>query len=197
MINLLPPEYATLIRYGRRNAVLRKWLIGAALAIVGLVIIILSGWAYFNHQSSSLKAHIDASHGQLKAQNLAQVQKDADEISGDIKVINQVLSREIDFAGLMQKMGTVMPPGSILGSVTLSKVDGAMDLTVNAKDHVTAVQAAVNLGDPANNIYTRVDVVNINCTSQDTLYKCNATLKALFGKGTQNKFLNVPGKDKS
>ncbi len=197
MINLLPPEYAMLIRYGRRNAVLRRWLIGLGLAIGGMIIIILVGMEYFNHQSGSLKTHIASSHAELQSQNLTQVQKDADEISGDIKVINQVLSREIDFAGLMQKMGTVMPPGTILGSVTLSRVDGAMDLVVDAKDHTLAVQAAVNLGDPANEIFARVDVVSIGCTSNDTTYKCNAVLKALFGKGAQNKFLNVPGKSKS
>lgn len=192
MINLLPPDYAMKIRYGRRNAGLLRWLAGAMLAIAGLGLIILSGWLLFNHQSGTLNGQIASAHAQLEAQNLVQVQKDADQISGDIKIINQVLSREINFSDLMQQIGKVMPPGSILGGLTLSKVNGSIDLTASAKDYTTAAQVAVNLSDPKNGLFAGVDIVNINCTSQSTNYRCSASLKALFSKDTQNKFLNVP-----
>ena len=190
MINLLPPNYATKIRYGRHNAVLRRWLIGAVGAIAGLLLIILSSWIYFNHQSGSLNANITASESQLTAQNLAGVQKNAAEITGDIKVINQVLGREIRFSDLMQAIGNIMPPGSVLSSLTLGKINGALDLSASAKDSSSAAQIAINLGDPKNGLLSSVDIISISCASIPSAYPCTVSLRTLFNKSAQTKFLS-------
>lgn len=193
MINLLPTDYADTIRYGRQNTKLRGWLIGIAGAIIGLVIIFAGGWVYINQQSKSLQKNIDGTNQQLKAQSLSSVQANAKEITGDIKVINQVLGTEIRFSDLIQAIGGDMPPGTILGSLSLSKVSGTLDLSASAKDYSSAAQIAVNLSDPKNNLFSKVDIVNVSCSSSlDQAYKCGATLKALFSKTAQTKFLSVP-----
>jgi Tfp pilus assembly protein PilN len=193
MINLLPPEHANAIRYGRHNTILRKWLIGVAIALAGLVVILAGGWAYLNQESTKLQKNIDATNKQLQTQNLAQVQKDAKEITGDISVINKVLSQEIRFSALIQAIGNVMPPGTTLGSLSLSnKVSGAIDFTVNAKDYTSVAQTSVNLSDPNNVIFSKVDIVQVNCTSATTTpYRCTATMRALFSPKAQTKFLNA------
>jgi Tfp pilus assembly protein PilN len=196
MINLLPPNYSQQIKYGRVNAVLVRWLVVTLLAIGGLLIIIFSGWLYINSQSKNLQRNIDDSKKQLQAQHLEQVQKQAAEITGDIKVINQVLSREIRFSDLMQEVGKTLPPGTVLGALTLNKVTGALDLSANAKDYSSAAQIAVNLNDPKNGLFDKVDIININCGTDTIAYKCNATFKALFNKSAQNRFLSVPKADK-
>jgi len=190
MINLLPPDYAMQIRYGRHNAVLRLWLIGAAGAIGGLLIIILSGWIYFNHQSGNLNTTIAASQAQLTTQNLSGVQKNAGVITGDIKVINQVLGQEIRFSDLMQAIGNIMPPGSVLSSLTLGKINGALDLSATAKDSSSATQIAVNLGDPKNSLFSSVDIISINCSTTPSAYPCTVVLRTLFNKAAQTKFLS-------
>ena len=85
-----------------------------------------------------------------------------------------------------------MPPGAILGSLTLSnKVTGTLDLSASAKDYSSAAQVAVNLSDPKNNIFAKVDIINVNCSAITNAYPCNATFRALFSQKTPDRFLNV------
>lgn len=193
MINLLPTNRVDAIRYGRQNTKLRRWLIGMGGAIAGLIIILAGGWLYIGQQQKTFQANIDTTNQQLQAQNLTQVQKDAKEITGDIKVINQVLGTEVRFSDLIQAIGNDMPPGTVLGSLTLSnKVTGALDLSANAKDYASAAEIAVNLSQSKNDLFSKVDIVNVSCTSTVQAYRCGATFKALFSKTAQTKFLSVP-----
>lgn len=194
MINLLPPEHAASIRYGRQNTVLRVWLLGMAVAIVGLVILLSGGWVYMNSQTKNLQTGINITNQQLQAQNLSQVQSDAKEITGDINVIDKVLSQEIRFSDLIQAIGNDMPPGTVLGSLSLSnKVSGALDLSASAKDYTSATQVAVNLSSAQNGLFSQVDIISVECNSDPTkTYPCTATLQALFSSTTKTKFLSVP-----
>ncbi|MDB5160922.1 MAG: hypothetical protein JWO96_302, partial [Candidatus Saccharibacteria bacterium] len=88
MINLLPPEYAMRIRFGRLNAVLRKWIIGALGAVGGLLIIFAGGWIYLSSQTHDLQSQLNKTNSSLQTQNLAKVQKDAADVTSDIKIIN-------------------------------------------------------------------------------------------------------------
>ena len=192
MINLLPSVYADSIRYGRKNTKLRNWLIGMAGAITGLIIILAGGWVYINMQAQTLQKNINTTNQQLQAQNLTKVQKDAKEITGDIKVINQVLSTEVRFSDLIQAIGNDMPPGAVLGSLSLSKINGALDLSANSKDYASAAQIAVNLGQSQNDLFSKVDIENISCSATSQVYPCAVTMRALFSKTAQTKFLSVP-----
>lgn len=197
MINLLPPDYAMRIRFGRRNTVLRRWIAGVLVAMAGLLVIIAGGWIYINQQSLDLQRSLDSTNAQLQTQNLAKVQKDASEITGDIKVINLLFSSEIRFSKLIQDIGRVMPPNSVLSSLSLSKVNGPLDLSTGSKDYASAAQIAVNLNDPANGLFAKVDIVNINCgQDSNTEYKCNGTFRALFSPAAQTKYLSIPTQDK-
>jgi len=193
MINLLPPERATQIRYGRSNTKLRGWLLAAAAAIVGLVIIIVIGMIYINQQSKDLQSNIATDKLQLTTENLAQVQSDAKGISSDVKLINQVLGREIRFSDLMLNIGKVMPSGTILSGLTLTNLNSAIDVSANTLDYNSAAQIAVNLSDPGNDLFTHVDIVNIACQHDHPTspYSCTAVYKALFSKTASNSFLNI------
>jgi Tfp pilus assembly protein PilN len=192
MINLLPPDHAMRIRFGRSNTALRRWIIAVIFSIVGLLIIFAGGWFYLNNQTANLQRQLDGTNQQLEAQNLSKVQKDAAEITGDIKVINQVLGSEVHFSDLIQDIGTLMPKGAVVESLTLGKINDALDLTVHTTDTAVATQVAVNLNDPANGIFSKVDIVSINCSSTNTTYKCDATFKALFSSSAQKKYQSVP-----
>jgi len=192
MINLLPTDYAGGIRYGRRNAYVRRWLIGMGLATAGLVVIFTLGWLYLDNQAKSLSRDVASKKQELVTQNLSRIAKDADAITSDIKLIDQVLSREVRFSDLIQEIGQVMPPGTILSGLTLkNKIDGALDLSANTRDQASAAQIAANLSDPKNELFSSVDIVTINCLSGTSAYKCTATFRALFSKDAKNRFLNV------
>jgi len=199
MINLLPPSRADAIRYGRQNSTLMRWLAGAAIAIGGLVVIIFSGWLYLNQESKNLQKSIDISAKQLQAENLTQVQKDAKEITGDITVINKILSQEIRFSELIQAIGNILPPDTVLGTLSLSnKVSGGIDITANAKYGNSVPQIVANLTDPANKLFSKADVVSVSCDSNPThTYPCTIILRALFSKDAQSKFISFPSGGKS
>jgi hypothetical protein len=103
MINLLPPEHASNIRYGRYNAKLVHWITISLLATLGLLIILMIGWVYINQQVSSLNKDVAASKAELTAQNLTQVQKQADEITN-----------KFDFLNLLSKLVQLCPRGLFL-----------------------------------------------------------------------------------
>jgi hypothetical protein len=197
MINLLPTAHASAIRYGRQNTHLRNWLIGLVGAIGGLILILAGGWLYLNQQQDNYRNQISETQKQLKAEDLAGVQKDAKEITGDIKVINQVLGTEVRFSDLIQAIGNDMPAGSVLGSLSLSnKINGALDLTANTIDYAAAAQVQVNLSQSSNALFSKVDIINITCgNTNNQAYKCDATYRALFSKAAQTKFLNVAKAD--
>lgn len=193
MINLLPPQNSAAIRYGRQNTQLLRWLAGAVIAIVILILILLSGWFYMNQQSKDLQQSLNSTNQQLAVQNLSKVESNAKELTGDINVIDKVLGQEIHFSDLIQAIGSYMPPGTVLGSLILSdQVSGGLDLTANAKDYASAAQVAVNLNDPKDDLFSKVDIVSITCSSSgNKAYPCGTTLRALFSKSAQTKFLSA------
>ena len=197
MINLLPIDYKTRLHFGRLNIRLVQWLVASVIIIVGLAVILGIGWLYMDRQINNLNKSIAITENQLQSQNLEQVRKQAEQISESIGAIDKVLSREIRFSSLIQEIGQVMPPGTILQSLTLSdKVTGAIDLDAGAKNDTAAAQIAINLSDPKNNIFTKVDIVNISCSTNVQSYPCNAELRALFDQKTAERFLNLATEDK-
>lgn len=191
MINLVPPSYSQAIRTGRANTRLRIWLIGALAATGGLLVIIGGAWLYMNHQSDNLRDSTESINQQLQTQNLSSIQKQAATINGNIKIINQVLGREIRFSELIQKIGSVLPSGTVLSSLSVSKVEGAIDLNVSAKDVTSANQVAVNLDDSKNKLFDKIDIVSISCSADAKTYPCIGNFRALFSAATKKSFLNA------
>ncbi len=192
MINMLPGDYVDTIRHSKNNEYVLRWMGASLVATIVLIVILASGWLYLNHEVKALSSQIAAGKNDLVSQNLEGVKKDASKISNDIKTINQVLGKEIRFSRLIQSIGQVMPPGTVLEGLTLTKADGSIDLTASAKDYKSGAQIALNLSDKQNGIFSRADIISLTCTSADTEYKCSVVLKALFSKESQAKFLNIP-----
>ncbi|MBX4188694.1 hypothetical protein KW792_01185 [Candidatus Saccharibacteria bacterium] len=194
MINLLPPSRAESIRYGRQNATLRKWIFGALIAIGGLVVIVIAGWVYMDEQSKNLQKDIALTNQQLKAQNLESVQKDAKEISGDVQVINKILSQEIRFSELIKAIAGIMPPGTELGTMSLSnKVSGGIDIIAKSQYGSSVSLIVANLTDPQNQLFSKADVISVSCDPKPTEpFPCTVNLRALFSKTAQGKFISFP-----
>lgn len=193
MINLMDPVQSANLRYRHINSILRRWIIMLTLATLGLLLVVILGWLYIGNQNRQLTGSINSTQQQLQTQNLTSVKTQATTISNNVKIINQVLSKEIRFSSLLQAIGTVIPSGAVLSGLSLNDVNGAIDLSANSTNYVSAAQLAVNLGDPKNNIFQKVDIINITCTEvKGNAYPCTAQYKALFGPTTKNRFLNVP-----
>jgi Tfp pilus assembly protein PilN len=166
------------------------------LAIAGMLIIILFGYIFIDSSISRYQAQIEQAKTSLKAQKLDETQAKVEELSSDLKLIVQVLNKEVMFSKLIKQIGAVMPPKSVLRDIEISKVQGGIDLTANAQDYVTATQVQVNLQDPANKVFEKADIVSIDCSSSlNPKYPCTITLRALFAKNNPYLFINQ-GKSK-
>ncbi len=192
MISLLPPDVKRNISYARRNAKLVRWLSALGLGIAGTIIVVLVGLFYMQQQTTSLQKQVSQTTDELNAQKLPETQKQVEDISSSLKLVVQVLSREILFSKLLKQIGSSIPAKASLTGISLSKITGGIDLTAIAADYNTATQVQVNLKDPANKIFDKADIVNITCSSAsgaDPRYPCTVTIRAQFS--TNNPFLLI------
>jgi len=127
---------------------------------------------------------------------VARIQKRVEDISGSLKLVVQVLSREILFSTLIRQIGSAIPAKASLTGLSISKVTGGIDLTAIASDYDTATQVQVNLKDPANKIFDKADIVNVTCTgaaASDPAYPCTVTIRAQFASNNPFLFIKTTG----
>lgn len=204
MINLMPPDQKTEIVYARRNNYMIRWLIGIGIAAVGIGIITGGGLFYLKQDSKSYQKSIDDTKKTLVDQKEEETIKRTEEMSGNLQLVVDVLSKEILFSKLLEQIGQVMPPGANLQNLSLtSELQGGINLTISSTTYESGVRAQVNLADPKNKIFEKADIGDVTCKSPSELaaeedpdpYPCTANMRALFVSGN-NTFLKLnQGKD--
>ena len=193
MINLLPPELRESYRYARRNTMLRSWVVVALISLVGLGALGTFGLLSLHQESVTYSRRVTAAQKQLEDDHLAQTETRVKDITNSLKLGVQVLSQEVLFSKLITQIGAAMPSGTVLTGLNINKSQGGLDLTANATNYTTATQIQVNLNDPNNKIFGKVDLNGINCSQQtggDALHPCAVTLRALFNSDNQFLFIN-------
>lgn len=197
MINLLPPEVKQSIGYARRNTMLRKWSFALLISIVGIFGIVGSGYLFLRQSINSYSSQVSQGNQTLEQQKLGDTQKQVQELTNGLKLVDQVLRREVLFSKLLSQIGAALPGGSILNSLSINKVQGGIDLQAAATDYQTATQVQVNLQDPKNQIFEKADIVNIQCTPAASgtaaQYPCSVQIRALFAKNNSFTFISPSG----
>ncbi len=191
MINLLPPDVKQNYHYGRRNRILRRWLLAVSAGLLGALLLTLSGAIFLRISTNNYTREITRTTAQLEAQNLDTVQKQVTTISNNLKLTVQVLSKEILFSQLFKKLASATPSNVVLTNLAISQTQGAIDITALTASYNAATQLQVNLADPANQIFSKADIIAINCSNNATnpAYPCTASYRALFA--TNNPFLFI------
>lgn len=193
MINLLAPNYKKDFGYGRRNVILLRWLIVFVLALAGLLAIGTAGLIYMKNLSDNYQKQINSSQQALKLEHIEQVQRQAKDISGDLKLAVDVLSREILFSKLLNRLAAVTPKDVVLANLNISDTTGALTITANSTNYNAATQLQTNLADPNNNIFASADLEDIICDKsrlKTTKYICQIKIQALFAKDNPFLFIN-------
>jgi type II secretory pathway pseudopilin PulG len=199
MINLIPVDYRRDISYARKNAGLVQWLTGSIFGLIGLIIVIVAGMIFLQGSVNTYSKQRQDTENNLKAQNIEETQKQVAELSNDLKLVVDVLSKEILFSKLVPLIGSAIPRGAVLTDLGIADVKGGLILTAIATDYNTATQVQINLQDPANKIFAKADIEDIKCssgttnTSQSALqkrYPCEVRLKTLFAKNNSYFFLD-------
>jgi Tfp pilus assembly protein PilN len=197
MINLLPTDVKQNIVYARHNTKLLHWALASLGGIAGIGLVIMFGLFYIRQSTNSYQKLVNDKQGQLQAQKLDQTQKRVEDISGSLKLVVQVLSREILFSKLLSQIGTAIPTKASLTGLQIGKIQGGIDLTAAASDYNTATQVQVNLQDPANKIFNKADIINITCSStstSDPKYPCTVNIRAQFATNNPFLFINTSKK---
>lgn len=189
MINLLPPNQKTALLYARRNTLLMRWLIALSIVAVVATVVLFLGRTYLQAESRRYVAITENTRAELKAQNLEEAQDRIEGISGNLKLIIQVLSRQIIFSELIKQIGVVIPEGAVLSDIEISKTEGGLDLEAAAVNYDTATQVQVNLADPANKLFDKVDLVSVKCEGGEA-YPCIVKVRALFSEDNPYLFVN-------
>ncbi len=193
MINLLPIEVKQNYLYARRNTHLVRWAIALVTGIIGIAIVVGFGQLYLNSSINNYAKQANETRTQLKAQKLDETQARITEVGNNLKLAVQVLSKQILFSKLIQQIGAATPSGATLTNLSITKLEGGIDLEFEAINYQTGTQIQVNLQDPANNIFDKADIISIACgtlSSSDPKYPCQVTIRAAFSKNN-NRFLFI------
>jgi len=192
MINLLPPQLKEEYRFARRNTQLRHWAVALVLAIMGLGMIGTFGMASIIRSTNTYNAQVSQLQATLKKQKLAETEAQVTDITNSLKLVVQVLSKEVLFSKLLKQIATTIPANSSLANLNINQITGGVDIIANATDYTTATQVQVNLSDPSNKIFSKADIVSINCTTNPSnpKYPCTVQIRALFSAKNQFLFVN-------
>jgi Tfp pilus assembly protein PilN len=194
MINLLPPDIKQDYYYARRNSQLVRWVVAFGFAIVGLAALSVGGMFYLDRTAKDHDQQVVSQQAVLKGQDQAGTIKQVTDISNNLKLALQVLSKQVQYSQLLKQLATVIPSNTALSSLDISQVQGALDITASSADYASATQLQVNLADPSNKIFTKADIVSISCASpvagaEAKKYPCTVTVRALFAPN--NPFLFI------
>jgi Tfp pilus assembly protein PilN len=192
MINLLPTDQKQAISYARKNTHLRRWVFVLLFALVGVCFVIIAGLWYINAATKNLENQVAQSELLLQQQQLPETRQEVQNISDSLNLTLQVLSRQILFSRLIRQVGSAIPEGAVLTSLTISETQGGIDLEAKARDYTTATQVQVNLEDPNNQIFSKADIINVGCgtSGEDAEYPCSISLRALFATNNQFQFIS-------
>lgn len=197
MINLLPPDKKQVIRFARLNSRMVGWLNGALIVFAGLAVITGGSLFYLNQDINGLQKNINDAEQSLKEQKEDETLRQVADMSGNFNLVVDVLSREVQFSKLLQHLGTLMPSGTILQDLSLSR-DGTRSLTLSlgATDYDRAAQALFNVQSDESLLFEGADATSINCENDDLEpYICVAVIQTVLTEDNPFLLLNQGGGD--
>lgn len=118
MINLLPTEAKTAIRFARYNTSLMQYGIIAILVVVLIAGVLFFGFTIASADETSLRDSIAQKESDLS--ELVSVEQEAGDLADKIDTVGKLLEREVRFSEVLQEIGSILPEGAILTSLRLT-----------------------------------------------------------------------------
>lgn len=194
MINLLPNTTKTGINYARQNTLLLRACLAVLGVIAGAILIIGAGHFYLASSTARYEKDIGVLRTSLQEQNIDETKQEIQSLSGSVNLVLKVLSKEILFSKLLRQAGAVMPTGSSLSSIEIGDDQKGIDISAGVENYQVGTQVQVNLADPDNKLFEKIDLVSVQCNGtsaeNSSQYPCSARLRALFGDNSPYLFIN-------
>ena len=196
----MPPATKKSYYYAQSNEKLIKWVIFLVIGLIGLIGVGTYGWVNLHQAINSNSNQVSAIQANLNKNNLSGTDSQIQTISNDFSLVVKVLSQEVLFSKLLSNMATALPSGTNLTglSITNTTSGSGLDITAEAANYNLATQVQVNLSDPANGIFSKADLVSIDCspvngTIVNPAYPCSVVMRAQFAQNNQFLFINQKG----
>jgi Tfp pilus assembly protein PilN len=193
MINLLPPEIKQDYRYARRNRILINWTSACLFGLIGISLISGIGLYYMDNSIHNYNDVAAVDEKKLKQENVNSYKAQVASISNNLNLMVHVLSKEILFSDLLNRLGSITPANVLLTNLSIDQNQSAIDISAVSSNYNAATQLQINLQDPNNQVFTKADIISITCVTPKQAtnpnYPCTANIRALFT--TSNPFLFI------
>ncbi len=130
MINLLSDEKKREIKAGRANTIILSYVF---MALTGIALLgILSGGVYLTLNVTRSEAQRRVSANQSDIAKYQSVQDQASTFRNNLTTAKQILDKEVVYSALILKIAKAVPPGVVLGNLSLSPDSVGKPTTIKA-----------------------------------------------------------------
>ena len=185
MINLLPIETKDQIRFARWNVTILRYIGLTMVLLVSIGAVTLFGLFYMQSNTNPLKSNNELL--QTEVTKLAPIQKEAENLSNKIKLINAIFDKETDYTEIITRIGSALPPGARISSISLSpkSLDEPLTLSVDTPSHEVSAAVLSNFKDPAVKLFATADLESSTCSTkaaEGSTLPCSSSIRAVFSK---------------
>lgn len=117
MINLLPIEDKKILRAGRSNWLLVRYVIFGLGVSASIIVITVLTWLYLGTIRSDALARIEENEAEVS--KLAPDKIQVDEFEANLTIAKQILSKEVNYSAIVLRYASVIPDGTIIDSMVL------------------------------------------------------------------------------
>lgn len=193
MINLTPSDIKQDRYYRRNNLRYFRWISQSILMLLILNVFLAAGYGLILARQDQLDEKKASLNKEINDLNRGEVESKYTSFVTNINTITQILSKQILYSDLIKQIGSVTPSGATLNSVSISSKDNALDLNFKISSQDIAPIIQLNLEDEKNNLFSKADIVQLNCPTSST---CTTQLKAEYKKDFPYLFINTLGSKK-
>ena len=155
MINLIPPDYREHMDYGRKNSKVISWLTAVVFGITILFVVAIVGRLTIEAsvaQATSQKAELVA---KLNSSSSTEIDKKYTDFISGINSAKKLYQQQILYSRLIQKLATLLPPGSKLTTISLADKDRAINLNFENNAPGLAPTIQINLANQGEQISSK------------------------------------------
>jgi Tfp pilus assembly protein PilN len=159
MINLLPDAVKQDVRYAKLNVTVLQYTILIILISISLVAILLFGVSVVSSDEQALQENIEDKQAILTT--LQPTIDEAKDLETAINTIGALFEREVSFSELLQDIGSVIPEGASLSSLSLTgNEEEPLLITAEVSTQATAAILRENL--EKSDLFSGADIQSIS-----------------------------------
>lgn len=195
MINLLDPEQQRQLKAARLNVRLLRFVTLSLIVVVGVGLVYGAGfWLAFDNRAA---AETDYQAAEKELQQYAAVATEAANYRQNLATAKQILGSEMVFSSFLTDFGALMPPNTIVDSLSLSTetvakaADTSVSITTRAKSYTDVLK--IKQAFETSSLFSSVRIVNTSVPDKPetvgvmATYPYEATFEVIVNalKGTQ------------